>query len=264
MKDKMVLELLIKAIIYGKIRYDHPYILELENISTIQEIIESIEKENLKHQIYLPDEKNNLFDILGLYRFDYSFSSKETADEMKDWCNRMIEGFNHADSNLSILHKINAYKNHGYVFEQEGLIDVNYEYICSQTEAMSELEFYLMDYLRTDGVASAALLKQFIVEPKIESCIYYLLQMYQGKFSKDELIFFLTIEEARKTLSLMELKNNQCYTLKESTQNCPIASFNTEEVKLIQQFVDLNFSNFLENIIQNELSKLEQKTKKKL
>ncbi len=84
MKDKMVLELLIKAIIYGRIRYDHPYILELENISTIQEIIESIEKENLKHQIYIPDEKNNLFDILGLYRFDYPFSSKETADEMKN------------------------------------------------------------------------------------------------------------------------------------------------------------------------------------
>lgn len=264
MKDKMVLELLIKAIIYGRIRYDHPYILEANNIPTIQTILETIAKQNLEDQNYFSFEKNNLLAILGLYRFDYPFQSKKEEYEMKNWCNMMIGLFNRADSQMGTINKIELYENHGYELDEENIDQQMYERISEQVGAMSELEFYLMDYLRTEGVASAEWFKQFMIEPEIESCIYYLLQVYQGKFSRSELLFFLTIEEARKMLSSIELENKQCYIIKESTQNSTIGTFNLEEMKLIQQSVNLNFSNLLENVIQSDLFELEQKTKKKL
>ncbi len=263
MKDKMVLELLIRAIIYGRIRYDHPYLLEASNLPTIRKIIESIVKLNLKYQNYFPDEKDNLLAVIGLYRFDYPFASKEEESEMKDWCNRMIEGLNHADSVFGVPNKIGLYEAHGFEFDEDEIDEQNYARISRQVGVMSELEFHLVDYLKSDEVTHANSLKRFMLEPSIESCIYYLLQVCGEKFSSEELVTFLTIEQGRKILSSIELNNSQYFILKESTQNKTIGKFTNEEIQYIRQFVDFNFSDFLEDVIQNRLSNLDTKIKKK-
>lgn len=259
--NPLVVYTLIKAIYSGYIPANHPYLLNQKYMKEFKDCMEDYINSNIQEQCLSQTEKNCLFDVLSIFRFNYTYDTLEEKVKAYDWCNQMIGKLNTTGDNNHMLTILGLYEEHGFGLPSKISIE-EYEDIELFIDYMAELEFYLLDYLFGNKEKEIGEMMTFVMDDGIEYCIYYLINVLNKHLKEEHLHFFWKLLEYRKQLSFIKInENDNIYEIQFEDDEPIDCEFTKEEVKFVQDNIDINTIGYLQELLKSQQN---QKVKKEV
>lgn len=208
MEKRTILAELIRAYTFDMIDIDNRYFQDDKYEDEVRYVLEQFIIDNYEKEALSKDEKDNLLTLIGYFRFDKKYKTEQKRGKVWDWCNKMIENINRSTSDYYFEERIQLLVEHGYQFEH----DITYEEFESLNKIVkdySKIEFQLLDSLFSNTMYDINDLEKYMSYPHLELCLFYLLNKYKLKFSKQDLDYLILLIATRSYIYNLPLSTEK-------------------------------------------------------
>lgn len=262
MDKRTILAELIRAYTFDMIDIDNRYFQDDKYEDEVRYVLEQFIIDNYEKEALSKDEKDNLLTLIGYFRFDKKYKTEQKRGKVWDWCNKMIENINRSTSDYYFEERIQLLVEHGYQFEH----DITYEEFESLNKIVkdySKIEFQLLDSLFSNTMYDINDLEKYMSYPYLELCLFYLLNKYKLKFSKQDLDYLILLIATRLDIYNLPLdKEQEFYKIEIKEPINKSIYIAMEQLKLFHELVEPSLFNTIYEQIYN-INKSSEHTKSK-